>query len=181
MLYQNILLHHLCDKQWACYILKSLKDNCNRTYIGSTNSTSRRIRQHNREICGGAKSTLSLYPVEMFCIITGFTNHKMTLQCEWLLKHPENKKKINKKYRGINGKINGINNLLLNSNKWNNITKDCILTIWINESYAHLLNVNKFNSNIIVNIINDIWLMKYDIERINKQVELDMLQLKYII
>jgi predicted GIY-YIG superfamily endonuclease len=181
MLYKNNCLHQLCDGQWACYILKSLKNTCNRTYVGSTNSTYRRIRQHNREICGGAKSTLSLYPVEMFCIITGFTNHKMTLQCEWLLKHPENKKKINKKYRGINGRINGINDLLLKSNKWNKITKDCNLTIWINELYGDLLNVNKFNSNITVNIIDQIWLMKYDIERINKQIRDDLDKLKYII
>ena len=91
----NKKLDQLCDGLWACYILKSLKEKCYRTYIGSTNSTKRRIRQHNREICGGAKSTCAIYPVEMFCIITGFMNHKMTLQCEWLLKHPENKKKVN--------------------------------------------------------------------------------------
>jgi len=181
MLYETNILHHLCDQKWACYILKSLKDNCNRTYVGSTNSTCRRIRQHNREICGGAKSTFSLYPVEMFCIITGFINHKITLQCEWLLKHPENKKKINKKYRGINGRINGINDLLLKSEKWNNITKDCNLTIWINELYGNLLNIDKFNSNINVNIINDIWLMKYDIEKINKQIQYDLDKIKHII
>jgi predicted GIY-YIG superfamily endonuclease len=170
----NQKLYHLCDGQWACYILKSLKNNCNRTYIGSTNSTCRRIRQHNREICGGAKSTLSLYPVEMFCIITGFTNHKMTLQCEWLLKHPENKKKIISKYRGIIGRINGINYLLLNSSKWKKITGDCNLTIWINESYSDLLEIKKFNSNIKVNIIDNIWLMKYDIEKVNEQVKIDL-------
>jgi len=180
MLYKKNCLYKLCDDQWACYILKSLKNNCNRTYIGSTNSTCRRIRQHNREICGGAKSTLALYPVEMFCIITGFTNHKMTLQCEWLLKHPENKKKINKKYKGVFGRINGINDLLLKSNKWNSITKECNLTIWINEPYEKLLNINKFNSNITVNIINDIWLMKYDVESINKQILNDLEKIKCI-
>ena len=177
----NKKLDQLCDGLWACYILKSLKEKCYRTYIGSTNSTKRRIRQHNREICGGAKSTCAIYPVEMFCIITGFMNHKMTLQCEWLLKHPENKKKVNKKYCGINGRINALNYVLLNSNKWNMLTSGCTLTIWINESYSNLLNINKFNNNIKVNIIDNIWLMKYDIEQININVYQDIHKIKNIL
>jgi predicted GIY-YIG superfamily endonuclease len=166
------MLQKLCDKQWACYFLKSLKNNCNRTYIGSTNSTIRRYRQHNREISGGAKSTLTIFPIEMFCIITGFINHKITLQCEWLLKHPENKKKINKKYIGINGKINSINYLLSKSEKWKKLTSNCNLTLWIIDKYSKSLNITKEN-NIKINIIDNIWLMKYDIDNINKQIYSD--------
>ena len=168
----NNNLCNLCDNKWACYMLRSLKHKCNRTYIGSTNSTKRRIRQHNREICGGAKSTLSMYPVEMFCIITGFTDHIMALRCEWLLKHPDGKKKVSKKYKGIEGRINGLINLL-NLDKWNNIVGNTELTIWIKDAYGHLLNANKLKSNLKINIINDIWLMKNNIDKINKEINND--------
>ena len=44
-------------KQFIVYLLKSsCKDN-NRTYLGITNNSKRRIRQHNGEIKGGAKYT----------------------------------------------------------------------------------------------------------------------------
>ena len=40
---------------YCVYLL--INNNNNKTYIGITNNTNRRIRQHNNEICGGAKYT----------------------------------------------------------------------------------------------------------------------------
>jgi hypothetical protein len=40
------------------YIIYFLINTCNnKTYIGITNNSDRRIRQHNKEICGGARYT----------------------------------------------------------------------------------------------------------------------------
>ena len=40
---------------YSVYLLINTSNNC--TYIGCTNNMTRRIRQHNGEICGGAKYT----------------------------------------------------------------------------------------------------------------------------
>lgn len=42
--------------QWCCYLIKS-KSYPNHTYIGSTNNINKRIKQHNKQLCGGAKAT----------------------------------------------------------------------------------------------------------------------------
>ena len=165
-------LHNLCDNLWACYILKSINDlSNNKTYIGSTNSTKRRIRQHNREIVGGAKATAFIYPAEMYCIITGFMNHQSTLRCEWLLKHPDGKKKINNKYRGIDGKIKGLNNLILYSEKWSKKSENANLTIWIHDKYYHLLDYNNYPVNIKIIRINNQW---NDIYKLNLELDNDL-------
>ena len=43
------------NKNWNLYLLENEINN--RTYLGVTNNTKRRIRQHNGEIKGGAKAT----------------------------------------------------------------------------------------------------------------------------
>ena len=40
---------------WYCYLLYS--ESANRTYIGITNNLTKRLKQHNQLITGGAKST----------------------------------------------------------------------------------------------------------------------------
>jgi predicted GIY-YIG superfamily endonuclease len=137
-------MQHLCDKMWACYILRSLKEDCNKTYVGSTNSTCRRIRQHNREIVGGAKASESMMPSEMYCIVTGFADHITTLRAEYLLKHPTGQRKKPAKFNGVAGRIYGLNNLIINSTKWKERSGDCNIKIWIKKEYAHLLEVDKF-------------------------------------
>lgn len=127
-----------CNNLWSCYFITSVNPS-NKTYIGSTNSTVRRIRQHNREIVGGAKATATIYPCKMFCVISGFTDHIQVLRCEWMFKHPDNKRKRNPKYSGINGKIIGINDLLNRSDKWKSIVGSTNLTIHIDSQYVPLL------------------------------------------
>jgi structure-specific endonuclease subunit SLX1 len=86
---------------WFCYILRSTTRN--RTYVGSTNNPVRRLRQHNGEISGGAKSTKG-DTWEMFILISGFIDHINCLQCEWKMKHI-------KKYKGIIGRTKLLNEL----------------------------------------------------------------------
>lgn len=142
-------MENLIENQWVCYILKSLNPLIpNRTYVGSTNSIQRRIKQHNGILKGGAKATLPMRPNEIFCVIAGFKNHKSALRCEWLLKHPTGTKKGNQKYCGIIGKIQGINHLIVNSEKWKIRSEDCPLKIWINQNYLGYLDTSSFGSNI---------------------------------
>ena len=51
------------DTPWFVYVLGSLS--VKRTYVGCTNDVARRLRQHNGEIVGGAKSTQRCRPWEL--------------------------------------------------------------------------------------------------------------------
>ena len=64
----NILREFSSDHM--CYILKSSISN--RIYVGYTINFSRRLRQHNGEIVGGAKKTRNGRPWYPICIIRGF-------------------------------------------------------------------------------------------------------------
>ena len=69
---------------WSCYCLVS---NTNTTYIGSTVNLDRRLRQHNREIVGGAKATGRGEGWKRVCSVTGFPDERSALQFEWKWKH----------------------------------------------------------------------------------------------
>lgn len=69
-----------------CYILYSQV--ANKTYIGYTVDFSRRIRQHNGEIVGGAKRTSRWRPWKPLCIIKGFYDNSSALRFEYRLQHP---------------------------------------------------------------------------------------------
>ena len=74
------------------YLLKNTHNN--RTYLGITNNLERRLRQHNDEIKGGAKYTISKGPGwKHICLVCGFRNKIEALQFEWAVKHapPRNK------------------------------------------------------------------------------------------
>lgn len=110
------------ESKWYCYILRSTNpDFKNHTYNGKTNNPKRRLRQHNGEICGGAKATSKIKPVEIYCLIEGFETEKDALRCEWRIKHPTNKKKRPYSYCGPIGRIKGLL-LCLQSDKW---TRNC--------------------------------------------------------
>jgi structure-specific endonuclease subunit SLX1 len=57
------------------------------TYIGATNNLKRRLRQHNCEIKGGARSTRSKVAAgeiwKRICYVTGFPDWSAALQFEW--------------------------------------------------------------------------------------------------
>ena len=60
------------------------------TYKGCTNNLRRRVRQHNGEIKGGARSTTrrrQCHPWKVACVASNLT-HKEALRLEWSWKHP---------------------------------------------------------------------------------------------
>jgi len=87
------------------YLLK--EDGGNRTYVGFTSDLDRRLRQHNGELKGGAKSTRGRSWV-LYGYVSGIMELREGLQLEWRIKHPYGKKKI----CGIENRINAINYVL---------------------------------------------------------------------
>ena len=75
--------------EFAVYILQSI-EKPNRTYVGYTRSDKikNRLRQHNGEICGGAKYTKAYRPWKMVCYVTGFKDKSHAMQLEWKMHHP---------------------------------------------------------------------------------------------
>ncbi len=128
------------------YILVNNSDNYkNHSYIGFTNNPIRRLRQHNKEIKGGAKATTNKDSEWEFAVlITGFSDKINALSCEWKLKHPV------KNYYKIEGKIKILNEILLLdkwTNKCNIENKDCNYQIYIKNIYYKLLDINNIPSN----------------------------------
>ena len=100
---------------WFCYLLRNvLPEFSNLTYNGSTNDPVRRLRQHNKEICGGAKFTSRTHGGwEIYCLMSGFPDHVNALQAEWVIKHCLRKPGPRpKKYCGVAGRIRGLNEVL---------------------------------------------------------------------
>lgn len=74
------------------------------TYVGCSNNPKRRLRQHNGEIKGGAKYTLSKGEGwSHILIVSGFQNKIQALQFEWAVKHepPRNAGGINNRIKKL--------------------------------------------------------------------------------
>lgn len=75
-------------KPWYVYILAT-EDN-SATYVGATVDPDRRLRQHNKEIKGGAKATAARIATghkwRRLCRIVGFPDNHAALSFEWRLK-----------------------------------------------------------------------------------------------
>lgn len=94
---------------WVLYII----ENNGYTYVGVSPDPIRRLRQHNGEICGGAKYTTSKGPGwKHLCLVRGFQNKIQAMQFEWAVKHV--------KPRNTGGSINRLRKLcvVLNREKW---------------------------------------------------------------
>jgi|SaaInlStandDraft_5_1057022.scaffolds.fasta_scaffold81107_1 predicted GIY-YIG superfamily endonuclease len=77
------------EKNWFNYIVFDTV----KTYVGSTVDIDRRIRQHNKEIKGGAKYTAG-GTWEYYCVIYNLYGHKnKCLSEEWQIKHATSKVK----------------------------------------------------------------------------------------
>ena len=76
---------------WKVYCLQF--GNGEKTYVGATSDFSRRIRQHNDELAGGAMYTTSAVAAQHdkrwkpIFIVHGFPSKRAALQFEWALKH----------------------------------------------------------------------------------------------
>ena len=128
-----------------CYILCNTDEkykNC--SYVGYTVNPARRIRQHNGEIVGGSKSTHKKGHWEFFCVISGFKTSNNAMSCEWRLKHPDNKKRKNKMYCGLDGRILTLNKIL-SLDKWTEKcdidNTNCKYKYYIHQAYKSEINV----------------------------------------
>jgi predicted GIY-YIG superfamily endonuclease len=125
-----------------CYIIYNSHD---MTYVGYTNCPEKRIRQHNGELQGGAKSTYNKGKWEYLAIIECLNStYNVGLSCEWHLKHPTNKRLRPKQYNKKSGRINSIPLVLANP-KFENLF---IQINVISEYYDILLNLCKEYQNV---------------------------------
>jgi structure-specific endonuclease subunit SLX1 len=110
------------NSKHTCYIIKSI--NTPHVYIGYTVDFSRRIRQHNREIAGGAKHTLKYYPYYPICVIKGFPDAYTAHSFEWHLQHLRHPRK--RVYPRINPVLRNLENVI----KVGGTVKDNIRMEW---------------------------------------------------
>ena len=82
--YHNFFSYHLVTMSSFVYLLISTN---NSTYVGATVDIHRRLRQHNKEIKGGAHATgVKVEQGETWsraCYISGFPDWPSALQFEW--------------------------------------------------------------------------------------------------
>ena len=88
----------------VCYCIRN--ETKNRTYVGATNHFTRRIRQHNREIVGGAKATVG-HKWHNIILVHGFNTRHDLLSFEWHFKHVVT---VNK--NGIKRRVEALKKLL---------------------------------------------------------------------
>jgi len=86
------------DKTYFVYLLES---SCKKfTYVGATVDLNRRLRQHNKEISGGAHMTtskvLSGKTWKRVCHVAGFPTWNSALQFEWRFKQLTRRENSNK-------------------------------------------------------------------------------------
>jgi len=147
----NPLINNANPKQFYCYIIAS----GNRTYNGYTNNLTRRLRQHNREIKGGARITAirgganSCEPWSYIAILTcnNWTAQR-AMQVEWNIKYPTRRKPRPYIYQGPNGRINSFEEVF-------KFVKDANMVLYVHEIYINIVsaflkdtNVNKNNTEI---------------------------------
>ncbi|RZC51936.1 hypothetical protein C5167_020363 [Papaver somniferum] len=71
---------------WSVYLIPSTNAPL-KTYVGVTTNFSRRLKQHNGELKGGAKASRSGRPWICACIIQGFKDHTEACQLESIWKN----------------------------------------------------------------------------------------------
>ena len=102
------------SKKYYVYIL-----DCAATYVGATVDLNHRLRQHNKELAGGAHAT-SIKVVKGFtwkrvCYVQGFPDWPAALQFEWRLKQLSRKllkDKVDNNQKPIQRRIKALHQLL---------------------------------------------------------------------
>ena len=89
------------DKKYFVYWIVADR----RSYIGATVNPQKRLRQHNRQISGGARRTRGKL-WHFHCVLSGFRTWREALQCEWSFKH------ISRNCRGIESRRSALETLL---------------------------------------------------------------------
>ena len=96
------------------YFVYLLESTDNSTYIGATVDLEHRLRQHNKEIKGGAIATSRKVNMGQLwkrrCHITGFPNWSAALQFEWAWKFQS--RKLSQKMKPLDRRKQALENLL---------------------------------------------------------------------
>ena len=98
--------------KYYCYFLGQHNNWTGQTYNGYTVNLSRRLRQHNGEIKGGAWATTAK-DKGAWSFIAALTSDSWTsvsraMACEWNCRYPTRKKPRPKIYAGAKGRINSL-------------------------------------------------------------------------
>jgi structure-specific endonuclease subunit SLX1 len=106
--------HPSNDKKYYVYILES-SDKAS-TYVGATINLDHRLRQHNKELVGGAHAT-SVKVAQgsswrRVCHVQGFPDWSAALQFEWRLKQLSRKLCQTKNAKPIDRRIQALHQLL---------------------------------------------------------------------
>jgi len=84
------------------------------TYVGATVDLDHRLRQHNKELVGGAHATsikvVEGHAWERVCHITGFPNWTAALQFEWAFKF--HSRKLPKRMYPLERRMRGLHSLM---------------------------------------------------------------------
>jgi predicted GIY-YIG superfamily endonuclease len=86
----------------VCYLLANERG---RTYAGSTNDMRRRLRQHNGELVGGARSTHARGPWRVVALVAGFPSATTARQFEWRMHHPPTRRS------GVAGRLRALGDI----------------------------------------------------------------------
>jgi predicted GIY-YIG superfamily endonuclease len=147
--------------KYYCYIIRSSNpafSNC--TYNGSTNNLTRRLRQHNGEIVGGAKATRGKGPWVYMVVWEGFDSHVEALSCEWRIKHPTNQRKRPSQYNGPKGRAKSLN-LLIGLDCWTGkstgmgLLVDNKYNLYIDNEFIELIDNSNKKPNLEIKSLED--------------------------
>lgn len=136
-----------------CYILYIPDGSSVQTYNGYTNNLSRRIRQHNKELSGGAKATSRnknnnwVYGAIITSTDPEFTKIK-ALQLEWQIRYPTRKRPRPRIYNGIQGRIDGLSHVFSNE-RFSNMTFE----LYTDYGFIPMNNVNVYSMDDAYNSI----------------------------
>ena len=93
----------------TCYILQS--SDSTYTYNGYTNRPDTRIRQHNREIVGGARATGKHGPWSYLVRVSSADpefDHRRALSLEWHIRYPTGRRPRPARFNSPQGRIEGL-------------------------------------------------------------------------
>jgi hypothetical protein len=141
--------------QFYCYIIAS----GNRTYNGYTNNLTRRLRQHNREIKGGARATgiRDSYTDEPWHYIAILTcvlwTAQRAMQVEWNIKYPTRHKPREKCFQGPIGRINSLIEVF-------KFVQDSNMTLYVHNDYIDIMSNYKdtctINNDLSIYLLSDL-------------------------
>ena len=111
MAFALIFIHNTMSSSSFVYLLVSTSGS---TYVGATVDVDRRLRQHNKEISGGAHATgMKIARGETWhrhCYVSGFPNWQSALQFEWRWKQLS--RKLPKQMKPLERRLIALDELL---------------------------------------------------------------------